>query len=111
MRSTKDRAAALIELHDLAVEHRVVGVQLERDLRAEVGELSVAEIAAREELGTPTVHIGERTEPVVLQLEDPLGVIERLPEPREWHGFEGLRGHAAIIAALVAVTTQVALSP
>jgi hypothetical protein len=29
MRSTKIRPSALVELHDLAVEHRIVGVQVE----------------------------------------------------------------------------------
>jgi hypothetical protein len=41
----KIRPAALLELHDLAVEHGVVGVRFEGDLGGEIGELPVGESA------------------------------------------------------------------
>ncbi len=84
----EDRPAALVELHDLAVEHGVVGVRFEGNLGTEIIEATVVEPAPGHELRPAPGHEGQRPEAVVLQLEEPVGMVEGLAATLKRHRSE-----------------------
>jgi len=81
-----------IETDHLAVEHGGTYAQRRPQLAREGRELREAVAVARYELGAVAAHVRERTEAVVLELEEPRGIVERLPDERRGHRPE-LAGH------------------
>ena len=77
MRSQKNRTARFVELDDLAVDYGVVRVYFEGKLRGQVLEAPILEVSPGDEFCTPAVNVGQRTKAVVLQLEEPVRMVER----------------------------------
>ncbi len=81
------RSATLVETDNLAIEHSRASTRRSHCLAKRIERVERVTVAG-DELGSPVLNDGERTEPVVLQLEDPLGVIERQRSTRQRHGLE-----------------------
>src|SRR5262249_18062350 len=81
----EDRAAVAVELYDLAIENRVVGVHLERHDRGEVGETLKAVSLPRDERGSTAAHVGERAPAVPFQLKQPIAMVEGITPAHERH--------------------------
>src|SRR5262249_36216930 len=71
--------------HDLAVEHRMTCLYGMGELLRELRELLEHVPAARDERAVMAFDRGERAEAVVLELEEPVGVVERLLHSNERH--------------------------
>ena len=83
LRAVKEQVAELwpsplIQAHNLSVEHGLSFVgQFRRDRLAKVRERIERMAVARDQLTATVLNNGEPPEAVVLQLEDPLGVVKR----------------------------------
>jgi hypothetical protein len=85
MRSQKNRAARFVELDDFAIDYGVVSVYFEGKLRGQVLESAILKVSPRDEFCTPAVNVGQRTKAVVLQLEEPVRMVERFGPSAERH--------------------------
>jgi len=65
----------------LAVDYRVVDVEHSCHLRAERLETAQDVAVARDEAATALLDVAQRTKPIVFEVEEPVGVIERLLSP------------------------------
>lgn len=72
------RSAGLVGSDHLAVDYGVIDLERERDLIAECIEAVKGIVVARDEAATGLLEIAERAEAVVLEVEQPVGVVERL---------------------------------
>jgi hypothetical protein len=66
----------LIETRNLAIEDHVEAGQLLGDRRAQRRELAVNVIGTAAELDAATAHVGQRPKPVVLDLVNPVRIVE-----------------------------------
>ena len=87
----EDRPPLLVEADELPVEHGLVAGELAADRLPQPRPGPIGLAASRDELRLPVSDVCARPEPVVLQLEEPIRVVERLGpaaelewrEPRE----------------------------
>src|SRR4051812_34666716 len=77
------RAPLSVDADHLAIEDGRAHPKRAAQLGCEPGELPKAVAVARDQLGASWAQMGERPEPVVLQLEQPLGMVERLAHAAE----------------------------
>lgn len=82
------------EADDLAVEHTGHRPHRVRDLGLQHRKLCVDVPATGDEFALVALHVREGTEPVVLQFEDPIVVIERLGDANERHRPDACAVHA-----------------
>jgi hypothetical protein len=82
----KARPALSVELYDFSVEHSIIGIDLERELRAEILKAAVLKVSTANQFRAAAVNVGDCTEAIVFQLEEPVGVIKRLAGVHERHG-------------------------
>lgn len=78
------RPALRIEVHDLAVEHDIA-FKRGGEIRAKRREALANVVAARDQLGAAVLDARDRAEAVVLQLEDLIGIVERIAADGEAH--------------------------
>ena len=81
----EQRAAIGRQADDLAVEHARLGAHRVRDLLAQHRKLFVDVAAAGHERAVVALDVGERAEPVVFQLEQPIRMIERIGDRHQRH--------------------------
>jgi methionine-rich copper-binding protein CopC len=81
-------AAARIQADDLSVDHRVVRSDGVREFLTELRPVLEGVAVARHEVTVVSVDVGERSEAVVLHLEEPVRMVERLREAQERRGPE-----------------------
>jgi hypothetical protein len=73
----KVAAAVVVETHGLSVDHRIVRMDAMGDLLCELREPLENDAASRHELISMD-DVRQRSESIVFQLEQPIGMIERL---------------------------------
>ena len=84
------RPSLTVKANDLAIERSFVAELGERG--AQAWERLVNVTISGDEVAGAGLNYGERSEPIVLKLEQPIRVVERLPPERQAHGRE-LRNH------------------
>jgi hypothetical protein len=95
-------AAVLADVDDLAIEDRVSCLEFRCQAVAERLEGFMGVPLARDQADTSGFELGDRPEAIVVDLEDPVGMVEGLATPRERHGVDvALRGHSQYIGASV----------
>jgi hypothetical protein len=92
------RSAGLVGSDHLAVDYGVIDLERERDLIAECIEAVKGIAVARDEAATGLLEIAERAEAVVLEIEPPVGVVERLFSPGRDNRLYPRQCHPADIA-------------
>ena len=75
-------------MNDLTVEDRILDTETTGQGVAESREGFVDIALAGYELGRTILHVGQRPEAVVLVLEDPVRVVERLGKDGQGHRLE-----------------------
>src|SRR5581483_1850461 len=81
--------AVVVEARQLTVQDgALTAPQLGRQIVAELAELPVGVPVPRHEPNSTRLHVRERAEPVVLHLEDPVGMVEGLRSANQRHRLE-----------------------